>query len=145
MKATDLMTKNPETCEASDTLRAAIEIMRDEDCGLVPITGGNGEGRVVGVITDRDAALYLGREDRKPSEVRVSEVMKPDVISCGPDADVSEITGMMERAQVRRILVCEGERLVGVISTADVARGAARSEAGRVLEGVSQPGHTRGH
>ncbi|MEP6802316.1 MAG: CBS domain-containing protein [Acidobacteriota bacterium] len=145
MKAQDLMTKNPKTCEASDTLRAVIEIMRDEDCGLVPIIEGNGEGRVVGVVTDRDAALYLGGEDRKPSEVHASDVMKSNIVSCGPDADISEITRMMETAQVRRILVCEGERLLGVISTADVARGAARNEAGRVLEGVSQPGHTRGH
>lgn len=145
MKAQELMTKNPETCEASDTLRDAIEIMRDEDCGLVPITEGNGEGRVIGVVTDRDAALYLGEEDRKPSDIRVGDVMKSEIVSCEPDADISEITRMMERAQVRRILVCENERLLGVISTADVARASGRNEAGRVLEGVSQPGHTRGH
>ncbi|MEO8192015.1 MAG: CBS domain-containing protein [Acidobacteriota bacterium] len=145
MQALDLMTKDPETCEASDTLRDVIEIMRDEDCGLVPITEGDGEGRVIGVVTDRDAALYLGEHDRKPSDVRAADVMKSDIVSVEPDADISEITRRMEKAQVRRILVCEGDRLVGVISTADVARATPRNEAGRVLEGVSQPGHTQGH
>ncbi|MCA1580465.1 MAG: CBS domain-containing protein [Acidobacteria bacterium] len=145
MKAQDLMTKDPETCEASDTLRDVVEIMREEDCGLVPITGGNGEARVIGVVTDRDVALYLGKEDRKPSDVRAEDVMKSDIVRCDPDTDVSEVTRMMEKAQVRRILVCDGPRLVGVISTADVARATGRSEAGRVLEGVSQPGHTQGH
>ncbi len=145
MQALDLMTKDPETCEASDTLRDVIEIMRDEDCGLVPITEGNGESRVIGVVTDRDVALYLGEQDRKPSDVRAADVMKSDIVSVEPDTDISEITRRMEKAQVRRILVCEGDRLVGVISTADVARATPRNEAGRVLEGVSQPGHTQGH
>ncbi len=145
MKAQDLMTKDPKTCKTSDTLRDAIEIMREEDCGLVPITGSAGEGRVTGVVTDRDAALYLGKEDRKPSEVGVEDVMKSEIVSCEPGADISEITRMMEHAQVRRILVCDEQRLLGVISTSDVARAAGRDEAGRVLEGVSQPGHTQGH
>ena len=141
MKAQDLMTKDPRTCDANDSLRDAIEIMRDEDCGLVPILEGDGgEARVVGVVTDRDIALYLGEEDEKPSDVRIEEVMKSDIISCGPDADLSEVSRKMQQAQVRRILVVDNGRLRGVISMADVAREASRGEAGRVIEKISEPG-----
>jgi CBS domain-containing protein len=143
MKAQDLMTENPGTCEATDTLRDAIDVMRDEDCGLIPITQGNGESRVVGVVTDRDIALYLGEEDRKPSEVLVEDVMTTDIVSCEPGADVADVSRKMARAQVRRILVVENGRLRGVIAMADLARLTSPGEAGRVIEKISEPGPAR--
>jgi CBS domain-containing protein len=143
MKAQDLMTENPGTCEGTDTLRDAIDVMRDEDCGLVPITQGNGEARVVGVVTDRDIALYLGEEDRKPSEVLVEDVMTTDIVSCEPGEDVADVSRKMARAQVRRILVVENGRLRGVIAMADLARRTSPGEAGRVIEKISEPGPAR--
>ena len=56
MKAKDLMTKNPKTCEPGHDLLCALRIMKDEDTGIVPVTEGNGQARVVGVVTDRDIA-----------------------------------------------------------------------------------------
>ena len=72
MKARDLMTADPTTCRPTDNLKDIVGVMRDEDCGIVPITEGNGEHRVVGVVTDRDIALALGERDEKPSAVRAS-------------------------------------------------------------------------
>ena len=86
MKARDLMTSDPTTCRPSDNLKAVISVMRKEDCGMVPITEGNGEQRVTGVATDRDIALALGDRDEKPSAVRVSEVMTTKIVSCEPDS-----------------------------------------------------------
>jgi CBS domain-containing protein len=122
MNAKDLMTPNPRTCEATDDLLSAIQIMKKEDCGIVPVTKGNGEGKVVGVVTDRDVALCLGEEDRKPSEARVEEAMTKGIVWCEPEAPVEEVSRKMQEAQVRRILVLDSGRLVGVISTADLAR-----------------------
>ncbi len=145
MKASDLMTPDPETCEAGDSVRDAIEIMREEDCGIVPITEGNGEGRVAGVVTDRDIALRLGEMDRKPSEVRIEEVMTSGVVACEPGASIEDVTRMMQDAQVRRVLVVENGRLLGVIATADLARASSASshdrlgnEVERVIERVSE-------
>jgi CBS domain-containing protein len=138
MKARDLMTSDPTTCRPSDNLRTVIAVMRNEDCGLVPITEGNGEQRVVGVATDRDIALALGERDEKPSAVRVSEVMTTKIVSCEPDADVHEVSRKMQEAQVRRILVVEGGRLLGVVSTADLARASTQSSGDRVGEEVEK-------
>lgn len=132
MKARDLMTSDPTTCRPSDNLKAVISVMRKEDCGMVPITEGNGEQRVTGVATDRDIALALGDRDEKPSAVRVSEVMTTKIVSCEPDADVHEVSRKMQEAQVRRILIVEGGRLLGVISTADLARASTQSSKDRV-------------
>jgi CBS domain-containing protein len=139
MDARDLMTKNPRTCGANDTVRAVLAIMRDEDCGIVPITEGNGEGRVLGVVTDRDIALKLGEADERPSNIPASAVMTASVVSVTPEADLDEVTRKMRDAQVRRILVCENGRLLGVIATADLAREAKAKETGRVIEKISEP------
>jgi CBS domain-containing protein len=128
MKASELMTRNPKTCEPSHDLACAIRIMKDEDTGIVPVTEGNGEARVVGVVTDRDIALYLGGRDVRPSEVTVGDVMSSEVVSVAPDADVHEVSRRMQQSQVRRVLVVEERRLVGIISTADLARASARKE-----------------
>lgn len=145
MQARDVMTANPTTAGPNDDLRKVIGIMKEEDVGIVPITEGNGDQRVVGVVTDRDIALHLGDRDRRPSEVRGSEVMKTDIVAVGPDADIREVSLKMQEAQVRRILVTDGKRLVGVVSTADLARASAHSgkdqlgeEVEKVMERVSE-------
>ncbi|HEX9689558.1 MAG TPA: CBS domain-containing protein [Thermoanaerobaculia bacterium] len=145
MQAKEVMTPDPKTCGPEDHLAAVIGIMKEENCGIVPITEGNGEHRVVGVVTDRDIALYLGENDVRPSEARVSAVMTTDIVSCKPNADVREVSSKMQEAQVRRVLITEGKRLVGVVSTADLARASAHSshdevgeEVEKVIERVSE-------
>jgi CBS domain-containing protein len=122
MKAGALMTSDPRTCQPEDDLHCAARIMKTENCGIVPVTKGHGETQVMGVVTDRDIALYLGTTDAKASTVMVKEVMSTSLAFCAPETDVREVSRRMQDAQVRRILVLEGRRLVGVISTADLAR-----------------------
>lgn len=146
MKAQELMTPNPKTCAPDHDLLCALRIMKEEDCGIVPVIEGNGDARVAGVVTDRDIALFLGFKDARPSEVRVREAMSTKVVSASPEDDLRDVTRKMEEAQVRRVLVAENGRLRGVISTADIARASSRSgkerlekEVGRVMEKVSEP------
>jgi CBS domain-containing protein len=140
MKAKELMTKGPKTCEPGHDLLCTLRIMKDEDTGIVPVTEGNGEARVVGVVTDRDIALELGSRDASPSEVKVGDVMKTDVVSVRPDDDVTEVSRKMQEAQVRRILVVDDGRLVGIISTADLARASSRKDGqlGEEVESVME-------
>ena len=138
MKARDVMTPNPTTRGPEDNLKSVLEVMRSENVGIVPITEGNGDQKIAGVVTDRDIALHLGQRDRRPSEVSSSECMTTDVVSVTPDADIREVSRKMQEAQVRRILVTEGKRLVGVISTADLARASAQSDRDQVGEEVEK-------
>ena len=138
MKARDVMTANPTTRRPEDDLRNVLEVMRKEDVGIVPVTEGNGDQKIAGVVTDRDIALYLGERDRKPSDVRASDVMTKDVVSVAPDADIHEVSRKMQDAQVRRVLVTEGKRLTGVIATADLARASAQSNRDKIGEEVEK-------
>lgn len=139
MKARDVMTRDPKAVSPDQPVSEVLRIMRGEDVGIVPITEGNGAGRVAGVVTDRDIALYLGENDEKPSNVRVRDVMTTNVVRVAPEDDLSVVERKMEDAQVRRILVCDGDRLVGVIATADLARETKRKEVGRIMEKISEP------
>lgn len=138
MKARDIMTADPTTCSPKDDLTAVVAIMKDENCGIVPITEGNGDHKVVGVVTDRDVALYLGKNDVRPSDATASDVMTTDIVAVEPDADIHEVSRKMQQAQVRRVLVTEGKRLLGVVSTADLARASSRSSTDRVGEEVER-------
>lgn len=143
MKAKELMTENPKTCRPSDSLADAIRIMKEEDCGIVPVT--QGDRKVVGVVTDRDAALYLGERDVKPSQARIEEIMTTDLVQCRPEDDIRDVSRKMQREKVRRVLVVDDQGLRGVIATADLARAAeageerAGPEVERVMEKVSEP------
>jgi CBS domain-containing protein len=71
--------------------------------------------------------------------------MTTDIVSCPPDADIQEVSRKMQEAQVRRVLITDGKRLLGVVSTADLARASAHSkrdevgeEVERVMEKVSE-------
>ena len=120
MKCSDVMTKNPKTCAPTDIVEQAAQLMKSEDVGPIPIVGDN--GKLEGIITDRDIVLKVVAEGRDPKTTKLSEVMTTDLISCTQDGDVEEMLELMEDNQVRRIPVVDASgRLVGIVSQADIA------------------------
>lgn len=122
MKIKDLMTKDPEACLQTDSCAAAVEIMARRDCGFVPVVKEMKGRKVIGVVTDRDIALHLGRVNRPATEVSVGACMThaPKVIS--PEADIEEAVRIMEEAAVHRLPAADEEgRLVGVLSLKEIA------------------------
>ena len=120
MKCSDVMTKNPKTCAPTDTVEQAAQLMKTEDVGPIPIVGDN--GKLEGIITDRDIVLKVVAEGQDPKTTKLANVMTTDVITCTADADIEGTLDLMEDNQVRRIPVVDASgRLVGIISQADVA------------------------
>lgn len=119
MKCSEVMTRNPRTCEPTDTVQQAAQLMKSEDVGPIPIA--SKDGNLEGIITDRDIVLKVVAEGRDPKTTKLSEVMTTDIVTCAPDGDIEDTLNLMEDHQVRRIPVVEGNRLVGIISQADVA------------------------
>lgn len=138
MKARDIMTSNPRVVTASDSISRAAEIMREADVGVVPVVEDSGSMRLAGLVTDRDIAVRIVAEGRD-GNVNVREVMSSGLKTVGPDDDVNRVTELMKSEQVRRIPVCEGDRLVGIIAQADVAREGRDSKTGDVVEKISEP------
>ena len=127
MKVEDLMTKSVRTCRPEDSLNHAAQIMWDYDCGAVPVVSSDGEGCLVGMITDRDVSMAAYTRGRTLAEIPVREVMARELQCCEPSNTVAEAELVMRRAQVRRLPVVDGSgHIVGLLSLADLAREAAR-------------------
>jgi CBS domain-containing protein len=143
MKARDIMTANPESVTASDSIQAAARIMRDSDVGIVPVVDDEGSRRLRGVITDRDIAVRCVAEGRDGT-CRVSDLMSGDLVTARPDDDVSKVMDRMKTEQVRRIpVVDDSDRLVGIIAQADIALDGPGDKAiGDVVEKISEPGRS---
>jgi CBS domain-containing protein len=137
MKARDIMTANPRTVTPTDSISRAAEIMRDTDVGIVPVVEDSGTMRLAGVVTDRDIAVRIVAEGRD-SNVNVREIMSSGLATVRPDDDIERVTELMKSEQVRRIPVVEGDRLVGIIAQADVAREGRDKKTGDVVEKISR-------
>jgi CBS domain-containing protein len=127
MKAKHLMTAEPRTCSPDTNLAAAAEIMLAGDCGLLPVLE---EGKLVGVVTDRDLYIALATRDRQASNVRIAEVAQSPVYTCSPDDDLEAVLATMKQHHIRRVPVEGfGGTVLGVISLDDMALAAGRAHA----------------
>jgi CBS domain-containing protein len=80
----------------------------------------NGE-RVAGIFTERDVLQRVIGEEREPSEITVGEAMTRDVVCCGPDATLDEISELMRSRRIRHVPICDEDgRLMGLISIGDI-------------------------
>jgi CBS domain-containing protein len=132
----EVMTPGVESTTSSQALRDAARIMREGDFGSMPVVD---EGRLVGVLTDRDIVVRGVAEGLDPTVCRVGDVASRDLVTVAPDQDLDEAMELMAHHRVRRLPVVSDGRLVGVISQADVALGAKESKTGKVVEEISQP------
>ncbi|HEX8441359.1 CBS domain-containing protein [Archangium sp.] len=120
LNAREIMTRHVKSARVDSSLRDVARIMKDEDCGIVPVV--DERGRLRGLLTDRDLVIRTLAEGRPPDTLLARDVMTDDVEAVTPDEDIHGIIALMGRRQVRRIPVVErDDRLVGIISMADIA------------------------
>ncbi|HEX2202485.1 MAG TPA: CBS domain-containing protein, partial [Longimicrobium sp.] len=151
VRAWQIMTEDPTTVTPDTTLEVAAQLMRELDVGVIPVVDDDAEGRLVGVITDRDMvvrALAGGQDGR----ATVGDHMTADVASVAPEDSVHDVLDVMKQERVRRVPVTDGEgRLVGIISQADLAvcyAGldiAREAEVEEAIERISEPRHANVH
>ena len=121
MNARSLMTSNPQVVTGGDTTRRAAYLMRERDVGIIPVVDDLAHMHLRGVITDRDIAVRCVAEPRHGECLVEQHMTASHLAAVAPDADVAEVFRLMERDQVRRVMVTEAGRLVGVIAQADLA------------------------
>ena len=117
-KIADIMTRNPRTVDADDSVVDAARQMRDGDFGSVLVLR---DGRVDGIITDRDIAVRVVGEGRDPASTQVGEVCSTGVATVQPDQSIEEAVRVMREQDVRRVPVVEDGRPVGILSIGDLA------------------------
>lgn len=136
-RARDIMTPTAEWVDVDLSVMDAAERMAREDIGAMPIC--DGDGRLQGMITDRDIVVKVLAEGRDPSDTKVGDLAdQPEVVTIGADDSVEEALRTMKEHAVRRLPVIDGTSLVGMVSQADVARSIDDAEVGDLVEAISQ-------
>jgi CBS domain-containing protein len=135
-RVAEVMTPGVETTSSAEALRDAARTMREGDFGSMPVVD---DGRLVGILTDRDIVVRAVAEGLDPAVVRVGEVASRDPVTVGSDEALDEAMELMAHHRVRRLPVVDDGRLVGVVSQADIALGAKEAKTGAVVEEISQP------
>ncbi|HLY55316.1 MAG TPA: CBS domain-containing protein [Stellaceae bacterium] len=147
MRANDVMSTGVVTVGPDTPLIEAVRLMLQDEISGLPVVDAN--GRLVGIVTEGDLLRRheIGTERYSPRWIeafrmpalaeaftrahgrKVSDVMTSPVVTADPEASLSEIVDAMEKRQVNRVPVLQGENLVGIVSRADLLRAFAHATA----------------
>jgi CBS domain-containing protein len=138
MKVSDAMTGQVSTAAPTDSIRKVAQVMAHIDSGVVPIVD---NGKVVGLVTDRDIVLRVVAEGRS-FDSPVSEAMSEgEVQSVREDDILADATAKMASHQIRRLIVLnDAGQLTGILSLGDVAKDYGAKQVGKTLEEISAEG-----
>jgi len=118
-----------------DTLVEAARKMADLGVGSLPICGD--DNRLKGMVTDRDIVVKVLAKGKNPAEVKAGELAQGEAVTIGADDDAREILRTMGSHQVRRLPVIDGQRLVGIVAVADVAKALPDQPVGDLIDAIS--------
>jgi CBS domain-containing protein len=136
MQIKAIMTPEVDLVSPQTSVRAVAQKMRDDDVGAVPVAE---NGRVVGMVTDRDIVLRAVAEGGDMDSYTARQVMSPDVLYCFDDQSPEEVLRNMKENQVRRLpVVNRDKRLVGMVSLGDLAKHSPAAHTGEALRGISK-------
>jgi len=120
MKVQDIMTTEVSCCDPETNVAAAAELMWTRNCGALPVV--ENEGRLAGIVTDRDLFIALGTNNRNAGDLPVGALMKKEVSTCAPGDDIRIALQTMAHHQVQRLPVVDATgALKGILSIDDIA------------------------
>jgi len=135
MIVADLMTKGAACVGTEDSLASAAEKMWQHDCGALPVV--QQDGTVVGMITDRDICMATWSRGAAPATIHVLDAMSTNLVVCRPSDAIQLVENAMRSNQIRRIpVVDQDQRLLGIVSLADIARRGDGNGTGATLAGI---------
>ena len=103
----------------TDTVLAALGVMAEHDIGAVLVMD---DGRLVGVLTERDYARKVVLAGRSSKESQVKEVMTAHVVCVAPERTVDECMALMTNKRLRHLPVLDHKRVVGIVSIGDLVK-----------------------
>ena len=119
MKLRDVMTNPVIRIHPDESVAVAARTLARYNIGILPVCGG--DGRVCGLVTDRDIVTRCLASGRSPASTAVRDVMTSNIVSARPDMDTGAAAGLMGREQIRRLPVIENGKLCGMVSLGDLA------------------------
>ena len=137
MQVRELMSSPVITADPEDTVRTAAGLLARYRIGALPVVGGN--GRLRGMVTDRDLVIRCVAAGRDPGKARLRDIMTAGVCSVSGDSTVACAAHLMGRLQLRRLPVTEGGALTGMLSLGDLAKGSPADPADALWDRETDP------
>ena len=118
MEIKDIMSKSVVSIHPNESVEVAARTMTQYNIGVLPVCA---NGKLCGVITDRDIVTRCLAANRLPANTQVRQVMTQQVTTAGPDMEIGVAAHLMGRMQIRRLPVVEDGKLCGMVSLGDMA------------------------
>lgn len=135
MEIKDIMTQSVVSIDPNESVEVAARTMTRHNIGALPVCT---NGKLCGMLTDRDIVTRCLAANRQPASTQVRQVMTEQVTAVRPDMETGVAAHLMGRLQIRRLPVVENGRLCGMVSLGDMAvREETTLDAGDVLADVS--------
>lgn len=141
MKIRDVMTNPVIRISPEETVAVAARTLAHYNIGSLPVCGP--DGRVCGLVTDRDLVTRCVAAGQDPQRTPVRQVMTGSVIAAQPDMDITAAAALMGREQIRRLPILENGRLCGMLSLGDLADRDQGYDAAEALAEISSNISTR--
>lgn len=136
MVVKDVMSTNLVTVSPEENASVAARLLSRHNIGALPVC--TKDGRLKGMVTDRDIVLRCVAANEDPQQLKISEIMTRKVYSIGSQETLEQASALMSTQQVRRLPVQEQGKLVGMVSLGDVAKTpGCGKEAARALSDIS--------
>ncbi len=136
MKVADIMSRNVVSVDQREPVTAAARLMKRHNLGALPVC--DDEGRLRGLVTDRDIVTRCVAMDYDPTDTMLREIMTRGITTCCPEDGAESTAERMGREQIRRLPVTQDGKLVGMVSLGDIARrGRLSMEAASALTDIS--------
>lgn len=119
MIASDIMTRHVYTILSDANVRDAAHLLSQKGISGVPVV--NGEGKMIGMLTEADIISKVDREGLK-----VHEIMSRNITAVTEETPVDEIALLMSERKIKRVPVVRDDKLVGIVSRADIVRAVAQ-------------------
>jgi CBS domain-containing protein len=130
------MTEGAEYLHGDATVAEASQRLAKESVGAVPVC--DSDGHLRGLVTDRDIVIGVVAPGKDPHETKLIDLVQGEAVTIGADDSVEEAIDTMKRHQVRRLAVIDGDKLVGMISQADLARSCPPEQVGALVAAISE-------
>ena len=136
MIVNDIMSKNVVSVSPDEPASLAARLLSRHNVGSLPVC--SGDGKLHGIVTDRDIVLRCIAADSDPNTTPVKSIMSRSIITASPNDDIAHVSNLMSKGQVRRIPITDKENLVGIVSLGDLANQQINDiSAGKTLSKIS--------
>lgn len=136
MVISEVMNRSVISCSPDESAAHAARLMRQYNVGSLPVC--SSDGKLRGVLTDRDLVLRCMAEGSDPSKTPVREIMTRCIVTAEPEEEIEAVAGKMGNEQIRRVPVVRYGKVVGIVSLGDLAqRRSCDMEAAKALCDIS--------